>query len=168
MAMTVVEGVFLATGWAKKIAGHTAVYNGHMTLALTSMTFAVMHALSYLLQTLAHLSVVQTFVPFARGEGIEVALGVVGLELMIGAASRGRLDPQAELSAVPQGPHRRDQRRCGAVVGIRPGDVERSQASRIVRADPRRDRPGADRPGAAAAAAARADRARLVLQPVTG
>ena len=39
MAMTVVWGVFLATGWAKRIAGHTAVYQGHMTLALTSMTF---------------------------------------------------------------------------------------------------------------------------------
>ena len=86
MAMTVVWGVFLATGWAKRIAGHTAVYQGHMTLALTSMTFGVMHALSYVLQTQTHFSVVQTFVPFAGGGEIEVALGVVGLELMIGAS----------------------------------------------------------------------------------
>lgn len=86
MAMTVVWGVFLATGWAKKIAGHTAVHQGHMTLALTAMTFGVMHALSYVLQTQTHFSVVQTFVPFAGGGEIEVALGVVGLELMIGAS----------------------------------------------------------------------------------
>ena len=86
MAMTVVWGVFLATGWAKRIAGHTAVYSGHMTLALTSMTFGVMHALGYVLQTQTHFSVAQTFVPFAGGGEIEVALGVVGLELMIGAS----------------------------------------------------------------------------------
>lgn len=86
MAMTVVWGVFLATGWAKKIAGHQVVYNGHMTLALTSMTFGVMHALSYVLQTQTHFSIVETFIPFVGGGEPEVALGIIGLELMIGAS----------------------------------------------------------------------------------
>ena len=86
MAATVVYGIFLATGWAKRIVGHSAVYQGHLALALTSMTFGVMHALSYVLQTQTHFSVLETFVPFVGGGEIEVALGIIGLELMIGAS----------------------------------------------------------------------------------
>jgi predicted ferric reductase len=86
MAATVVYGIFLATGWAKRIVGHNAVYQGHLALALTSMTFGVMHALSYVLQTQTHFSIVETFVPFVGGGEIEVALGIIGLELMIGAS----------------------------------------------------------------------------------
>lgn len=86
MAMTVVWGIFLATGWARRIVRRSAVYGGHMTLAISAQTFAVIHALSYVLQTQTHFSIVETFVPFVGGGEIEVALGIVGLELMIGAS----------------------------------------------------------------------------------
>ena len=86
MAMTVVYGILLSTGWAKRIVRRTAVYGGHMSLAITAQAFGVLHALSYIFQTQEQFSVVQTFVPFAGGGEIEVALGVVGLELMIGAS----------------------------------------------------------------------------------
>jgi len=85
MAMSVVWGIFLATGWARRIVRHQAVYNGHMTLALGTIAFAVIHALSYIFQKKEHFSFVKTFVPFVQGGEIEVALGIVGLELMIGA-----------------------------------------------------------------------------------
>ncbi len=86
MAMTVAYGILLSTGWAKRIVRRSAVYGGHMSLAITAQAFGVLHALSYIFQTQEHFSVVQTFVPFAGGGEIEVALGVVGLELMIGAS----------------------------------------------------------------------------------
>ena len=86
MAMTVVYGILLSTGWAKRIVRRTAVHGGHMTLAITAQAFGVLHALSYIFQTQEHFSVVKTFVPFVGGGEIEVALGIVGLELMIGAS----------------------------------------------------------------------------------
>lgn len=86
MAMTVVWGIALATGWVKRFARRGAVYSGHFTLALTALTFGVVHALSYIFQTQEHFSLVKTFVPFVQGGEIEVALGIVGLELMIGAS----------------------------------------------------------------------------------
>lgn len=86
MAMTVVYGILLSTGWAKRIVRRTAVYGGHMSLAITAQAFGVLHALSYIFQTQEHFSVVKTFVPFVGGGEIEVALGIVGLELMIGAS----------------------------------------------------------------------------------
>ena len=86
MAMTVVYGILLSTGWAKRIVRRTAVYGGHMSLAITAQAFGVLHALSYIFQTQEQFSVVKTFVPFVGGGEIEVALGIVGLELMIGAS----------------------------------------------------------------------------------
>ena len=86
MAMTVVYGILLSTGWAKQIVRRTAVYGGHMSLAITAQAFGVLHALSYIFQTQEQFSIVKTFVPFVGGGEIEVALGIVGLELMIGAS----------------------------------------------------------------------------------
>lgn len=86
MAMTVVWGIALSTGWAKRFARRRAVYSGHFALALTALTFGVVHALSYIFQTQERFSLLKTFVPFVQGGEIEVALGIVGLELMIGAS----------------------------------------------------------------------------------
>lgn len=86
MAMTLVWGIFLATGWARRIVRRSAVYEGHLALAIAAQAFAVIHALSYVLQTQTQFSIVETFVPFAGGGEPEVALGVVGLELMMGAS----------------------------------------------------------------------------------
>ena len=86
MAMTVVWGIFLATGWARRIVRRNAVYSGHLALAIAAQAFGVMHALSYVLQTQTHFSVVQAFVPFVGGGEPEVALGIVGLELMVAAS----------------------------------------------------------------------------------
>ena len=86
MAMTVVYGILLSTGWAKRIVRRSAVYGGHMSLAITAQAFGVLHALSYIFQTQEQFSLVKTFVPFVGGGEIEVALGIVGLELMIGAS----------------------------------------------------------------------------------
>jgi len=86
MAMTLVWGIFLATGWARRIVRRSAVYGGHLALAIAAQSFAVIHALSYVLQTQTHFSIVETFVPFAGGGEPEVALGIVGLELMMGAS----------------------------------------------------------------------------------
>lgn len=86
MAATVVWGIFLATGWARRIVRRSAVYGGHLTLAIAAQTFALIHALSYVLQSQTHFSIVETFVPFAGGGELEVAFGIVGLELTIGAS----------------------------------------------------------------------------------
>jgi len=86
MAMTVVWGMFLATGWARAIVRRNAVYAGHLVLAVAAQTFGVMHAAAYVLQSQEHFSVVMTVVPFAGGGEPEVAFGIIGLELTIAAS----------------------------------------------------------------------------------
>lgn len=86
MAMTVVWGIFLTTGWARAIVRRSTVYSGHLALAIAAQAFAVIHAVSYVLQTQTHFSVVETIVPFAGGGEPEVAFGIIGLELTIAAS----------------------------------------------------------------------------------
>jgi sulfoxide reductase heme-binding subunit YedZ len=86
MAATMVWGMFLATGWARKLLRRNTVYAGHMVLAVAAQAFGIIHALSYVLQTQEHFTIAMTFIPFAGGGEPEVATGVIGLELTIAAS----------------------------------------------------------------------------------
>lgn len=86
MAMTVVWGMFMATGWARHILRRNAVYAGHMVLAVVAQTFGVIHAGAYVLQTQTHFSPVMAVVPFVGGGEPEVATGIIGLELTLAAS----------------------------------------------------------------------------------
>ena len=84
MGASMVWGLTLTTGIAQRYIKRATVYGGHMTLTVTTLAFTALHALSYVFQVNEHFSVVDAVVPFA-GEA-EVALGIVGFELMAAVA----------------------------------------------------------------------------------
>jgi|GEM_PF-4494861 len=82
MAMTVMWGVLTTTGIAKRAVRRQSLYMSHMSLAIGTLAFGVMHAVTYVFQTQESFGWVKVFVPFAGGGEMEVALGIVSLELM--------------------------------------------------------------------------------------
>lgn len=84
MWMTLLWGIVTTTGWAMKLIRRSTVYGGHMTLAITTLTFTLFHAVTYIFQTQEKFSVVAAFIPFA-GEA-ELAVGIIAFELALAAA----------------------------------------------------------------------------------
>jgi sulfoxide reductase heme-binding subunit YedZ len=82
MALTVVWGVLTTTGLAKRAVRRQSLYMSHMALAIATLSFGVIHAITYVFQTQEKFTYVKAFIPFAQGGEIEVAVGIVGLELM--------------------------------------------------------------------------------------
>lgn len=82
MALTVMWGVLTTTGIAKRTVRRQSLYMSHMSLAIGTLAFGVMHAVTYTFQKQESFGWVKVFVPFAGGGEFEVALGIVGLELM--------------------------------------------------------------------------------------
>jgi sulfoxide reductase heme-binding subunit YedZ len=86
MALTVCFGILTTTGWARRHITRAALTSVHMVLAVSTLTFGVLHALSYLLQTGEHFTAVNAVIPFVAGGEFEVGLGIVGLELAVAVA----------------------------------------------------------------------------------
>jgi sulfoxide reductase heme-binding subunit YedZ len=86
MALTVCFGILTTTGWARRLITRPALTSVHMTLAVSTLTFGVLHALSYIFQTGEHFTAVNAVVPFVAGGEMEVGLGIVGLELGVAVA----------------------------------------------------------------------------------
>lgn len=86
MVLTVCFGVLTTTGWARRMADRATLYGGHMMLAVISLTFGVVHAVAYVLQTGVHFTVINATVPLVAGGDAGVAPGIVGLELAIAVA----------------------------------------------------------------------------------
>ncbi len=86
MAMTVCFGVLTTTGWARRSVSRQALSGGHVVLAVMTLTFGTLHGVAYAFQTGERFSYVMVAVPFVQGGEVEVALGIVGLELGIAVA----------------------------------------------------------------------------------
>ena len=82
MALTVMWGVLTTTGIAKRTVRRQSLYMSHMSLAIGTLAFGSMHAVTYTFQKQESFGWVKVLVPFAGGGEFEVALGIVGLELM--------------------------------------------------------------------------------------
>lgn len=87
MALTVCFGILTTTGWARRMVTRAGLTSVHMALAVTTLTFGVLHALSYIFQTGEHFTAVNAVVPFAAGGEFEVGMGIVGLELAVAVAA---------------------------------------------------------------------------------
>lgn len=87
IALTVLWGILTSTGLARRSIRRRALYSGHMCLAVTTLAFSAMHAVAYMFQTGEQFGVLKVFVPFAQGGELEVAFGIVGLELMAAVAA---------------------------------------------------------------------------------
>ncbi len=86
MAVAVCFGILTTTGWARRSVTRQSLLSGHMVLAVMALTFGTLHGVAYALQTGQRFSYLMVVVPFAQGGEIEVALGIVGLELGIAVA----------------------------------------------------------------------------------
>ncbi|MFJ8911300.1 ferric reductase-like transmembrane domain-containing protein [Amycolatopsis sp. NPDC102389] len=88
MCLTLCWGVLTATGWIKSLTGRKALRNSHMVLGVLTLSFGVVHAMSFLFLpdgfTLAQISI-----PLLPGTLARHELGVLGLEVMIAVALTG-------------------------------------------------------------------------------
>lgn len=87
MALTVAWGILTTTGLARGKVNRRTIFAGHTALALTTISFSLLHAVTYMFQQEETFSIFKTFIPFVQGGEIEVALGIVGLELAIGVTA---------------------------------------------------------------------------------
>ena len=82
--LTLVWGIFTATGWVVKMTGRQAVRSTHMVFATFALAFGGIHTASFLFLTDSD----ETFgwanvlVPLVDGGQLRWALGIVGLEVM--------------------------------------------------------------------------------------
>lgn len=86
MAVTVCFGILTTTGWARRQISRPALTNTHMVLAVSTLTFGILHAVSYVFQTGEHFTALNAVIPFVSGGELEVGLGIVGLELAVAIA----------------------------------------------------------------------------------
>lgn len=86
MALTVCFGILTTTGIARRSVRRQTMYGGHMLLAVMTLTFGLLHAVAYVFQTGEHLSYLNAVIPFVGGGEMEVAFGIVGLELAVAVA----------------------------------------------------------------------------------
>jgi len=80
MWSTLMWGLGLTTGIVQRFVRRATLYGGHMVLAVTTLSFTLLHAGTYVFQTHESFGILNVFSPLA-GEP-EVGIGVVGFELM--------------------------------------------------------------------------------------
>ena len=80
MGASIVWGVLTTTGWARRWVRRQTLYGGHMTLAITTLVFTLLHAVSYVFQTGDNFSWIKVVLPIGEPE---VGIGVISFELML-------------------------------------------------------------------------------------
>ena len=84
MCLTLVWGIFTATGWVTKLTGRQAVRSSHMIMATFTLAFGGLHAACFLFLTDSDeiFSWANLTIPLVDGGQLRWALGIVGLEVM--------------------------------------------------------------------------------------
>jgi methionine sulfoxide reductase heme-binding subunit len=84
MCLTLVWGIFTATGWVTKLTGRQAVRSSHMMMATFTLAFGGIHAACFLFLTDSDeiFSWANLTIPLVDGGQLRWALGIVGIELM--------------------------------------------------------------------------------------
>lgn len=82
--LTLVWGVFTATGWVTRLTGRQAVRSTHMVFATFALAFGGIHTASFLFLTDSDemFGWSNVLVPLVGGGQLRWALGIVGLEVM--------------------------------------------------------------------------------------
>jgi len=86
MCLTLCWGVLTATGWVRRLGERKTLRSGHMVLAMLTVAFGLVHAVSFLFITSGTFSILMLAVPMMPGTFLRHALGIIGLELMIAIA----------------------------------------------------------------------------------
>lgn len=88
MCLTLSWGVLTATGWIKSLTGRKALRDSHMVLGILTLSFGVVHAMSFFFLP-DGLTLAQLTIPLLPGTLGRHELGVVGLEVMLAVAMTG-------------------------------------------------------------------------------
>lgn len=75
-------GTFTSTGWLHRLTGRQATRSSHMVFVTLGVGFAMIHAVAFLLMEANPFGLADLSVPLRAG-GLPVALGIVGLEIML-------------------------------------------------------------------------------------
>lgn len=83
MCFTLSWGVFVSTGWVRRLSGRQATRSSHMVLATLTLAFGCLHAAAFLFLNDVHFTATMLIVPLVNGGEPRWALGIVGTELML-------------------------------------------------------------------------------------
>lgn len=86
MCLTLSWGVFVSTGWIRRLSGREATRNTHMVFATLALAFGGAHAAGFLFLNNPKFNVLMLTVPMADGSKLRWAFGIVGYEIMLAAA----------------------------------------------------------------------------------
>lgn len=86
MCLTLCWGVLTATGWIRNVTGRKALRGGHLALAVLTLSFGLVHALSFLALSTGAFTLPMLTVPLLPGTMARHTLGIIGLELMLAIA----------------------------------------------------------------------------------
>jgi sulfoxide reductase heme-binding subunit YedZ len=86
MCQTLCWGVLTATGWIRRLGERKALRSGHMSLAMLTLSFAVVHALCFLFLSSNAWKFTQLVIPLMPGTFVRHTMGIVALELMLAIA----------------------------------------------------------------------------------
>jgi len=88
MCLTLVWGIFTATGWVAKLTGRQAVRSTHMIMATFTLAFGIIHMVAFLFLTDSDeiFGWTNITIPLVNGGQLRWALGIVGIELMAAIA----------------------------------------------------------------------------------
>jgi DMSO/TMAO reductase YedYZ heme-binding membrane subunit len=87
MVATVCWGILTTTHIARRGVRRQTLYGGHMTMAIMTISFLVIHIAANVFSPKAGLSVLNAVIPFVPGSSLAVSLGVVATELIIAIAA---------------------------------------------------------------------------------
>jgi sulfoxide reductase heme-binding subunit YedZ len=86
MCLTLCWGVLTATGWIRRLGERKALRSGHMSLAMLTLSFAIVHALCFLFLSANPWKISQLLIPLMPGTFARHTMGIVALELMLAIA----------------------------------------------------------------------------------
>ena len=81
MVGTVCWGVLTTTHLARRSVRRQTLYGGHMTMAVMTLSFLLIHIAGNLFNPLSPLGIANALLPFFPGSTVGVSMGVVGAEL---------------------------------------------------------------------------------------
>ena len=86
MCVALCWGVFVSTGWIRRLTGRQATRSSHMVFATLAIAFGLVHVMCFLFLTDVHFDVIRLAVPMAENGELRWAFGIVGFEVIIALA----------------------------------------------------------------------------------
>jgi methionine sulfoxide reductase heme-binding subunit len=86
MVGTVSWGILTTTHLARRSVRRQTLYGGHMTMAIMTLSFTIIHIAGNIFNPHSSLGVLNAFIPFFPGSSTGISLGVIAIELSMAIA----------------------------------------------------------------------------------